>query len=49
MWNDTGKGTVMFSIAAKINLDDEQIPSVWTAMGLSDDTEMVKYLIFLAE
>ena len=45
MWNDTGNGTVTFYISAKIDPKLEQSDSVWTAMGLSNNKEMVIYII----
>ena len=45
MWNDTGNGTVIFYISAKIDPKLEQSDSVWTAMGLSNNKEMVIYII----
>ena len=41
MWNDTGNGTVMFFISAKIDNSLQQNQNVWTAMGLSETKNMV--------
>ena len=40
MWNDTGENTVDFSVTAKVNFS-ETGPNPWTAVGFSDDKNMV--------
>ena len=44
MWNDIGNGTVTFYISSKIDPKLKQSDSVWTAMGLSNNTEMVIFV-----